>query len=178
MNKRLPVCFVSKYFLVGIRQKCCSIKLAKDLKSSPAWESQFDKFNIEVDLDADDTKEFKNFMENWEQETISVKLNTNEFRLLQKYKDRKFYDADEGDGTVMQIVHTNLEWKKKDKHNTATPCYVVIAKPAREGNEEDDAVEDGLSCYHINEELHAMIKDPRSDHPANIKLVAAPIPPV
>jgi hypothetical protein len=47
----------------------------------------------------------------------------------------------------MYILSTNLEWGKKDKekHNSATPRYGAIAKPAREGNEQDKADEDGLS---------------------------------
>ncbi len=46
-------------------------------------------------------------------EAISVKLCTIEFRLLQKYKDQKFYDAYVGDGTVMRILSASSQWEKK-----------------------------------------------------------------
>ena len=32
----------------------------------------------------------------------------------------------------------NLEWVKKLKGDATTPCYMVLAKPVKDGDEEDD----------------------------------------
>ena len=58
---------------------------------------------------------------------------------------------------------------KKNKGDATTPCYMVLAKPAKDGDEEDDE-EVELEGYRINSALYGMIEDPRSGHPENFKI--------
>ena len=46
---------------------------------------------------------------------------------------------------------------------------MVLAKPAKDGDEEDDD-EVELEGYRINSALYGMIKDPRSGYPGNFKI--------
>ena len=85
----------------GMRQICCTIKLVRAK-------------NILILIShADDKIIFKNFQEDWEQVTISFKLNTNEFHFLQT-KARSFTMR-------MRALHRDEDckhqsrMKKKDK---------------------------------------------------------------
>ena len=126
-----------------------------------------DKYGVVRDMGADDSIVFKCFEEDWEEVARTNKKGTNEFRLLQKYKEVRFYDEDEDQ--IYEICPSNLEWVKKLKGDATTPCYMVLAKPVKDGDEEgDDEVE--LEGYRINSALYGMIEDPRSGHPENFKI--------
>ena len=126
-----------------------------------------DKYGVVLDMGADDSIVFKCFEEDWEEVARTNKKGTNEFRLLQKYKEVRFYDEDEDQ--IYEICPSNLEWVKKLKGDATTPCYMVLAKPAKDGDEEDDE-EIEPEGYRINSALYGMIKDPRSEHPGNFKI--------
>ena len=93
--------------------------------------------------------------------------------LLKKYRGIRFYDTD--DSVLYEIESSNLEWKKKDKADRRTPCYVILAKAvhgsvSEDGDDSEDESEDEHDAYHINSELHSMISDIRSGHPSNLQL--------
>ena len=72
------------------------------------------------------------------------------------------------------VATWNLEWKKKDKLDPSTPCFVVAGKPVKGEDEEEAAAddeEDDLVSYQIFAKLYEMIAHPLSGKPANIKLV-------
>ena len=87
----------------------------------------------------------------------------------------RFYDTD--DSLVYEIESSNLEWKKRDKKDMRTPCYVILAKAVRradsDGEDSEDECEEDHVAYHINSELHSMISDSRSEHPSNLQLRSA-----
>ena len=126
-----------------------------------------EKYAVEIDMGAKNETEFMCFLEVWELDAIKRQSAANEFRQLQKYKNVNFFDAEDGaEGTVYKIIETNVEWKKKDRHDKETPCYCILAKPAA-----DDADNDtNLESFHINDELLAMIRHPQAGHPENFQL--------
>ena len=95
-----------------------------------------DKYGVVLDMGADDSIVFKCFEEDWEEVARTNKKGTNEFRLLQKHKEVRFYDEDEDQ--IYEICPSNLEWVKKIKGDATKPCYMALAKPAKDGDEEDD----------------------------------------
>ena len=137
-----------------------------------------------INMAADDTKEFMNFIEDWEPEAMKRKLGITEFKLLEKYKGMRFYD--DAVECAFEVIPQNLEWKSKDKRNPETPGYVVICRPineeeededeeeedGKEEEEEDDDEDDDLVSYHINDDLHRMIASPHARQFETIKLVA------
>ena len=132
-----------------------------------------EKFGVIVDMTADSTITFNNFIEEWEEDAIKRKKNLNEALLLKKYRGIRFYDTD--DSVLYEIESSNLEWKKKDKADRRTPCYVIPAKAVRgsvsdDGDDSEDESEDGHIAYHINSKLYSMISDIRSGHPSNLQL--------
>ena len=97
----------------------------------------------------------------------------NEALLLKKYRGIRFYDTD--DSVLCEIESSNLEWKKKDKADRRTPCYVIPAKAVRgsvsdDGDDSEDESEDEHIAYHINSKLYSMISDIRPGHPSNLQL--------
>jgi hypothetical protein len=111
-----------------------------------------------------------NYLEPWEKDSIKQKLKLNEFKLVSKYSDMLLFDDEEE--ITLRILPTGLEWKKKDKLNKETPCYVVVAKPV--DDEEDD--DENIAAYHINDALHDMIA--AAKHPNYFVFVGPPaLPP-
>jgi len=135
-----------------------------------AYDLGLEKYDAAVDIPVAPTTKFKNFIEGWECEATKNKSAENEFKLLSKYKGIKFYDDDEDQ--VYVILDTNLEWKKKDKSDRETPCYCVLAKPDTHVREEDGDLGDE-ECYHINEELHQMIRSDKSGNDKGLELIFA-----
>jgi len=122
-----------------------------------------------VDMGATSIIKFKCFEEGWEQEARTKKLSANEFRLLQKYKGVRFFDEEEEQ--IYEIWSNNLEWQKRINKDSTTPCYVVLAKPLGEDDDEGPDNDDlELVSYRINEALYDMIKDLRSDHPEGFQI--------
>jgi hypothetical protein len=137
-------------------------------KEEVDYDLGLDKYGAAVDMTAAPTTQFKCYIEDWEDEAKKNKSAENEFKLLHKYMGKRFFDDD--DDKVYVILDTNLEWKKKDKHDRETPCYCVLAKPADEESDEDEEA-DGPVCYHINEALIDMIRSDKSGHPPTLELV-------
>ena len=106
-------------------------------------------------MNASQTEEFRAYLEEWESDAAKNKLNLNEFKLLQKYKGMRFYD--DGDEKIYKAISSNLGWKKKDKPDPETPCYVLLAKPAlleedEEKYDDEDNDDDNTTVpYHIND---------------------------
>lgn len=143
--------------------------------SEVAFDLGLAKFGIRIDMEAEDVTKFVCYEEAWEADAIKNKLNLNEFKLLQKYKDVRFYDDDEEQ--IFKVISTNLDWKKKDKQDKSTPCYVLLAKPVREEEGEEEGSDNGdesIVSYHINDFFFDMVKDSRSEHPSNFQLVTEP----
>ena len=72
-----------------------------------AYDLGLEKYGIQIDMDADQTVEFKCFKEDWEEEAIKGKLGLHEFKLLQKYKGMNFYDDD--DEKIYKVISSNLD---------------------------------------------------------------------
>jgi len=64
------------------------------------------------------------------------------------------------------VIAKNLEWKKKTKGDSRTPCFGIVASLV--GDDDDDDNEN-TQFYHINEVLHLMIAEDRAGN--KLKLV-------
>ena len=81
----------------------------------------------------------------------------------------RFFDEEEEQ--IYEIWSNNLEWQKRINKDSTTPCYVVLAKPLGEDDDEGPDNDDlELVSYRINEALYDMIKDLRSDHPEGFQI--------
>jgi len=128
-----------------------------------------------------DKTKIANYLEDWEKDAIKHKLKSNEFKLLEKYKNLVFLDDDvDGVAKLYKIWPRNLEWKTKDKRNKETPCYCILAKEIDigaqhtgifgdvDGMDDDDDLD--LENYHISDALHATMRDPRAVQERKIEL--------
>ena len=71
-----------------------------------AYDLGLEKYGIQIDMDADQTVEFKCFKEDWEEDATNGKLGLHEFKLLQKNKGMRFYDDDE---KIYKVISSNLD---------------------------------------------------------------------
>ena len=119
-----------------------------------------EKFKIDIDMTAPRTprRDFANYIEDWEITEIKKQTSTCEARLLEKYKGIRFFDEDYDDGTTFTICKENLEWKKGKGGG-----WQVIAEPdetEKDDDDDEDDDDDDNNCepYFINETLHEMIR--------------------
>jgi len=125
-----------------------------------------DKFGVKINMDAEDERAiFKNFVEDWEEESIKKRSKSNEHLLLKKYRGVRFYDVDTDE---VFVIAKNLEWKKKTKGDSRTPCFGIVASLVGGGDDDDDD-DENTQFYHINEVLHLMIAEDRAGN--KMKLV-------
>jgi hypothetical protein len=132
----------------------------KDMQSDVGLE----KFQVQVDMDATrvPTREFNNYIEDWEAGDIKINKAQSETKLLEKYKLIRFYDPDFDDGTTFTIIADNLDWKKGRGGG-----WQVIAEPDADDDAADDADDEDededesnkYEPYLINEALHDMIRE-------------------
>ena len=78
---------------------------------------------------------------------------------------------------ISKVISSNLlDWKKRDKPDPETPCYVLLAKPTlfkedEEEDEDEDDDDDTIVSYHISAMLYGKIKNPRAERPEHMKIV-------
>jgi hypothetical protein len=146
-------------------------------KDEVEFDLGLDKFGVEINMDAEDERaSFKNYPEDWEEECIKKKTKSNEHLLLKKYRDVRFFDDDTDE---VFVISKNLEWKKKTKGDSRTPCFGVAASLVGDGDghhdddedevDDDDDDDENTQFYHINEVLHLMIANDGAGN--NLKLV-------
>ena len=92
---------------------------------------------------------FKNWIEDWEIDSISIKNDVNEQKLLRKYQFLYFHDGEASE--TRRIV--DIEWTKGNGgFNRIAAHYSLVTQII---NSEDDA---NLESYVINKGLHEMLK--------------------
>ncbi len=79
----------------------------------------------------------------------------------------RFFDEDGSEGgTHYEIIGDNLEWSKKVAGDKWTPGWMVLCRDVADKSEQPAVV-----GYHINNALHDMIADARTQHDARVQLI-------
>ncbi len=77
------------------------------------------KYGVVVDMEASATIKFKCLEDGWEEEARTKKSSVNKFRLLQKYKNVRFFG--EYKDQIYVIFANNPEWLKTIKKDPTAP---------------------------------------------------------
>ena len=106
---------------------------------------------------------FNAWIEDWESDILRTQDQENEQRLLQKYKNIRFFD-DEDNQTYM-IAPENFEFKGPTRGNKQ---YCVVGKPLywRDGDRLDLMI-----SIEINDDLMVLIKEVEQDPDLGVKIV-------
>ena len=108
-------------------------------------------------------KNFKTFIESWEESVIHTMNNDNYSRLSEKYTNMYFMDVYNGVSEIRRII--DIEWRKA-RTRAETARYLVVTQL-------ESGDEDSLEAYVINPQLHQLISDCPAPYNNSVKLITA-----